>query len=612
MADTFNIASSLSNRLGEDRYYAALDFDGAKLLDIESEVKSLQAEFGLSDAWLYRTKNGFHAHFFNDNRLTHGGFTKVLAASKLVDPRFRESFAREQEGGKRITIRAAGKYAERDVRFFKVLPGLREPAFADLNMGKSLKLMYDSMVESPVFDHSKFAVAVSEEPGSEPIVEKAAAGSSAAPSNDEFFAQDGGMDARTVESVRPDYRAVGRQLTKWWYQGPLGKQIGRLVSAASAGCELAFVVPPDLRGIKGHDGLLTTRPFFFDNHKAPALMLAPYKYAVEHGKLETTPLNFFMSHARFDLSKLVGKAAFHDFKGRRALGDDMSEKFSEYVTGFDLIFDVDSKDPDASESWEESRKLRDALRKRGLPFSMLFSGSKGFHFRIHADDLNRAAPFWLESVKKDPAGAVERAHKGLLRFAENAGAKVDEKAYNGVHRAIIRVPWSVHQATGAVAKPLTDVEFDSLAGKTLRQVQGMMFPENLVEGNKALGVRKLELQRNEFEIRAEVAGEWVTWEEMRDSGTLEKETDVLSADGKRKIKEWEKIRAEKTNPALKELRRLNADDKAGLAKALASGELLGCRVGPGEWIDLTTGWNWDYRRPGSDEALRAFVLEITN
>lgn len=64
------IASGMTNRLGEDRYFLVMDFDGLSADDLEDEIADLQRNFSLADATIYKTHSGYHTYFFYDNRLS--------------------------------------------------------------------------------------------------------------------------------------------------------------------------------------------------------------------------------------------------------------------------------------------------------------------------------------------------------------------------------------------------------------------------------------------------------------------------------------------------------------------------------------------------------------
>lgn len=234
-----------------------------------------------------------------------------------------------------------------------------------------------------------------------------------------------------------------------------------------------------------------------------------------------------------------------------------------------------------------------------IPFSVNFSGSKGFHVRIPSALLNTHVPELLEYVKKEP-GNLRKFFNRILEFTSAHGIIVDEKAYSGDMRCQIRVQWSVHPATGSVVKPLTDAEFDALEGKTLAQIQEIYRVDNQLKGNPRIGAKKLNLQKNEFIVRIPVDEDvYLTWQEAKEEGRPD----------------WEEIRSV-TNQVTKELRALSNNHPKEFNQLMVEGvykiDDYGnyCLVEAPEWIDLMTGRNFDYLRKGSTEALREFVLSL--
>jgi hypothetical protein len=139
-----NFAIGLSSEVDirKDLHILFMDFDNVDLGDVEQSVGECQQFFNLSDCFIYKTKNGYHAYFFYDI-MPYSRVLMILNYAKFVDPMFR--FISKNYDYK--TIRAAGKYKERDIFFAKVVKGLRAPNTYELEIG-DLKRRERNMIVS--------------------------------------------------------------------------------------------------------------------------------------------------------------------------------------------------------------------------------------------------------------------------------------------------------------------------------------------------------------------------------------------------------------------------------------------------------------------------------
>lgn len=492
------------------------------------------------------------------------------------------------EKGDGVTIRLSGKYEKPDISFYKVIPGTRKPSLLEKNLGVSLSDSVKSIINHPLVDHKDYKLRVDPAggPGEEkktPIIpegknndktmenavaiEKSLEGIPEAPepklpitlaasrediqSEEENSAEDEGIEpgkAEKLEVVFPGNAKITEQ-RKLWYGGIYSSPVARLISASTENSELALNKLATCFNVKAPD-FTEYRPFFFSNAKSKDAMLKPFNYVRDKTRFEELPFNFFHSHAKYDVESM-DKVPLKDYAKQKAFKNWMRENSRELATGFDIIFDIDSKDLQGNDSYLGAKKLRDLLKKMDIPFSLNFSGSKGFHIRIPNEILFRVVPEFLLYIKREPDNL--RSFFGrLVEFTKENGIQVDEKAYSGDMRCQIRVLWSVHPATGSVVKPLTDEEFDSLEGKTLAQIQEVFLVENLIKGNPAIGARKLNLQRNEFIVRIPVSdSEYISWQEAE----------------KQERGDWKDIR-NVTNAIVKELRALSKDDPKTLSAIL--------------------------------------------
>lgn len=617
MEKEFYIASGLTNRIGEGQYYLTLDYDAVASAAVAEDVRALQAAFSLSDAWVYRTGSGFHVHFFNDNGLDAATVGKILKASSSVDPKFVESWEHFSAKGEGVTLRVSGKYRRRDVFFHDRAHGVREPSLLELSIAKSLETAMNESLESPIVGFGQYPVKRADvadvRDGSAEMPEGAAVdklvgdgllpeGASAEDAAELFSPKKTAAEDAVENGDGPDFPAWAidkgvAALKKKWYSGPLREAVARVISASCEGRELALSVPHEYRTKDKPAAFFEKRTFFLSNVPSKEQMLAPYGFIVEKGGIVDFPYNFFESHSVLDVAKFGGKVSlFGD--DRKRLREEFKKDYSKYLKGFDVVFDIDSKNLDKNESYVHARKLRDVLASMKLPFSLNFSGSKGFHLRIPADLVAEAAPElanFLRAGENDENAQAFFAN--LLAFAESHGVEADVGAYSGRSRSLIRVQWSVHQATGSVVKPLTDEEFDALEGKTLRQIRETYRADHVLAGNKALGTPKLNFRDKTLVFRKRLPdGRELSWEEMRDAGFPESE--------------WLAFRKDVRDPASRELKKMADEDPKAFAAVIASGEYAGASVEAPCYVDLLTGKNYDYRRKGDMAALREFVLSL--
>jgi hypothetical protein len=126
----FAIGMSSEVNISQDLHILFMDFDIQDQELVESSILESQSFWNLSDCFLYKTRNGFHAYFFYDI-MPYSRVVMILNYTKYVDDRFR--YISRYYDYK--TIRQAGKYKDQDISFLKVLYGKREPTDQELELG---------------------------------------------------------------------------------------------------------------------------------------------------------------------------------------------------------------------------------------------------------------------------------------------------------------------------------------------------------------------------------------------------------------------------------------------------------------------------------------------
>lgn len=166
------------------------------------------------------------------------------------------------------------------------------------------------------------------------------------------------------------------------------------------------------------------------------------------------PFHFYSGIAKIDWSLL--REFPSSKKEWKAYREEFNQKFPEMVTGYDFVLDIDHKD--IKQAWEIANLVREVMRSTGLPFYIVFSGSKGFHFRVDWPEIEHNSTFslasWIETAK-DIAKAI--ANEVGFKFGDDIDNIYDV-------RRVIRVPYSIHPKTNSVALPLSDKEFNMFSG----------------------------------------------------------------------------------------------------------------------------------------------------
>jgi predicted RNA-binding protein with PUA-like domain len=126
----FAIGMNSEVNINKDLHILFLDFDKADLSEVEESVSECQGFWNLSDAYIYKTRNGYHAYFFYDI-MPYPRVVMIINYAKYVDDMFR--YISRYYDYK--TIRQSGKYKERDISFVKVLKGKRSPTAWEAEIG---------------------------------------------------------------------------------------------------------------------------------------------------------------------------------------------------------------------------------------------------------------------------------------------------------------------------------------------------------------------------------------------------------------------------------------------------------------------------------------------
>lgn len=128
-----------------DAHIIMLDYDIGALDVVEHSIKELMEFWGLSDAWIFKTRNGFHVFFWYD-QIPFSRLRMIIEFARDVDPMYK--YISKFYDYK--TIRVAGKYKEKDIKFVKRLSGRRLPSQDELVIGEMKRKEHISLLEIEV------------------------------------------------------------------------------------------------------------------------------------------------------------------------------------------------------------------------------------------------------------------------------------------------------------------------------------------------------------------------------------------------------------------------------------------------------------------------------
>lgn len=178
-------------------------------------------------------------------------------------------------------------------------------------------------------------------------------------------------------------------------------------------------------------------------------------------------LNIYISLAKFMNLPLISFAPrarkIESDKWTIMLEDDFQADARKYVTGIDFGIDIDGEDvTDLGTAWSIADAIKSDMDKFKVPYSICFSGNKGFHIRV--DDMY----FLPDKSLKEKYEARLEINKKLL---EHYGKCVDIKGIMSWTR-VFKVPYSMDLTNNYIVLPLTDEQFEEFD-------LSMVEPENI-------------------------------------------------------------------------------------------------------------------------------------
>ena len=131
---------------------------------------------------------------------------------------------------------------------------------------------------------------------------------------------------------------------------------------------------------------------------------------------------------------------------------DFNEQYSDYVKGYDILFDFDLNESEGIDTLEkvhsQAKAFKEILEDKKIPYSLKFSGSKGFHIMIPFEMIDFGIMDYMAFIEK------------ALKFVSNIHWAYDLKAIDlsvTDIKQLCKVPYSLD--LDKIALPLTDEQF---------------------------------------------------------------------------------------------------------------------------------------------------------
>lgn len=164
------------------------------------------------------------------------------------------------------------------------------------------------------------------------------------------------------------------------------------------------------------------------------------------------PFNMYSSVAQFPNMPMM---SFNRDQRRRDM-DAFNAHYVDYITAYDFLIDIDNTD--LTIAYAQAYKCKRIFDTAKVPYTLTFSGNKGFHIRIAYEDF----PDWLRQMPpKDLIFALKRFVENFRTV--NALYSIDLSIFD--LRRIAKVPYSIVYPYYFIALPLSDEQMDNFTLK---------------------------------------------------------------------------------------------------------------------------------------------------
>lgn len=184
-------------------------------------------------------------------------------------------------------------------------------------------------------------------------------------------------------------------------------------------------------------------------------------------------MNLYYSWANF---KDMPAFSFNPEKRRNQYAEWNRSGFNECIADIDFAIDIDSESGNLKDALNDAVGISELFNSYSLPFSVSFSGSKGFHVEIPAK--------YHSQIEFLPSEAM-RIFKIVISKLKKDFPCVDDTIYDT--KRIFKCKYSIDCNSGLVCLPLSSIQLNDFKTSIAR-------PENVVS-IKNLGFRGM-LNRN--------------------------------------------------------------------------------------------------------------------
>ena len=182
------------------------------------------------------------------------------------------------------------------------------------------------------------------------------------------------------------------------------------------------------------------------------------------------PSNMYYSLAKY---RFMPIASFEPTQRKEDYKKWAQEWKSQFIS-MDFAFDIDNKD--IHKAWLDAGIIKDYFDKNNIPYTLAFSGSKGFHIEIPQENITgiKDTDEWVLAYQS-LVNLIKRRLKVKFLDASITDAK-----------RIFKVKYSLDVKSGLVCLPLTDEQFNDFS-------TDICLPENVIN-LRNLGFRGLLLR----------------------------------------------------------------------------------------------------------------------
>jgi len=184
-----------------------------------------------------------------------------------------------------------------------------------------------------------------------------------------------------------------------------------------------------------------------------------------------------------------------DSKKRKEDKEKFNDEFNKYMIDFDFAIDLDS-DKDIMISWKDAKKIKKLFDEYKLPYSLKFSGGRGFHFLIEGKWFN---PKMKAKNKVLLYGKLAKIIMIMCKIKEHdKGGTFDDSIYDD--RRIFKIAYSLQNKDGKeyVCLPLSDEQFNNFRLEDMELMNVMkknrLFKRGLL--TRDYGLSEKELKKN--------------------------------------------------------------------------------------------------------------------